>query len=51
MGRVPLPVIKAGDDARVLLARYRSSLIQANVKLEVADGCLATLIEAYARAR
>lgn len=34
MATVPLPGVKAGDDARALVARHRSALAQANKNID-----------------
>ena len=34
MASVPLPGIKAGDDARAQIARHRAALVQANGNLD-----------------
>lgn len=40
---IELPPIKAGADARVVIARYRAALIQANANLEDTKACMALL--------
>jgi hypothetical protein len=45
--KVPLPAINVGDDARSVLARYKAALIKANIKLDGADACFATIIQRF----
>ncbi len=40
---VELPPIKAGMDARIVIARYRQALINANANIEDTKACMAVL--------
>lgn len=40
---VPLPPIKAGMDARAVIARYRQALINANTNIDDTKACMALL--------
>lgn len=40
---VDLPPIKAGTDARIVIARYRAALISANSNIEDTKACVALL--------
>jgi len=40
---VELPPIKAGMDARVVIARYRAALVAANANINDTKACLALL--------
>lgn len=40
---IDLPPIKAGMDARIVIARYRAALISANSNIEDTKACMALL--------
>jgi hypothetical protein len=46
---VELPPIKAGMDARSVIAAYRAALIQANINLDDTKACMALLDKAEKR--
>jgi hypothetical protein len=40
---IELPPIKAGMDARAVIARYRAALVKANTNIEDTKACMALL--------
>ena len=48
-GRVALPVIKKGDDARMQLGRHRSGLKKANNQLDAKNQCMKNMRERFAK--
>jgi hypothetical protein len=46
---VELPPIKAGMDARAVIARYRAALVKANANLTDTKACMALLDRAEAK--
>lgn len=47
MATVPLPAIKAGDDARAQIARHRAALVQANGNLDCSLRWYGTVRKGY----
>jgi hypothetical protein len=51
MAAVPMPGIKAGDDARALVARHRSALAQANGNLDCSRKWYGKVRKGYAKGK
>jgi hypothetical protein len=51
MAAVPMPGIKAGDDARALVARPRSALAQANGNLDCTRKWYGKVRKGYAKGK
>ena len=51
MAPVPLPAIKAGDDARAQIARHRAALVQANGNIDCSLRWYGTVRDGYKKAK